>query len=274
MPAPPALPLDAAQLDLESILAEALVNTHSQLVLHVTDDNSPLLPREAVELLAQRRPLIVRTLESSYTTPSRARLAKNSDLPRNSNQLALREMSSAYLSGSVAGRRFCLPALKEFINSRLNLSTGLTPTLSLGQKLVVPCVSMSDVGPDSQVDSVRLEPLRCRRPPDSARVFPARVLGDGTLLPKGTTWIDLPNVACERPDILLVEFCSSLSRPLPGKHPCLGVREALLLSPRKGRFLDQHPLTFVTLPRAAEADDDGPEGRVLRRSPRERRIAA
>ncbi len=64
------------------------------------------------------------------------------------NQLALREMSSAYLSGSVAGRRFRLPALKEFINSRLNLSTGLTPILSLGQELVVPCVSMSNVGPD------------------------------------------------------------------------------------------------------------------------------
>ncbi len=100
----------------------------------------------------------------------------------------------------------------------------------------------------------------------------ARVLGDRSLLVARTPRKQLAHAPRELPDVLGIEFLTSFGGPLTRQVPGLGIRKALFFRPRQGRFLDQHTLPLVPLPRTAKPHDHGTEGRVPGGSSRERGI--
>jgi hypothetical protein len=100
----------------------------------------------------------------------------------------------------------------------------------------------------------------------------ARVLGDRSSLVARTPRKQVAHTPRELLDVLGIELLTSVGGPLARQLPSLRIRQALLFRPRQGRFLDQHTLPLVPLPRTAEPHHHRTERRVPAGSSRERGI--
>jgi hypothetical protein len=97
---------------------------------------------------------------------------------------------------------------------------------------------------------------------------------DGFGFRRGAACEDGSNLASERFDILGVRTLPSDGSTAASPEPLLLVVQALLLSSLKGSSFHKEALAFVTLARAAEANDYGRQGRVLSAAATERSIAS
>ena len=97
---------------------------------------------------------------------------------------------------------------------------------------------------------------------------------DGFGFRSGAACEDSSNLASERFDKLGVRTLPSDGSTAASPEPLLLVVQALLLGSLKGSSFHKEALAFVTLARAAEANDYGRQGRVLSAAATERSIAS
>jgi hypothetical protein len=85
----------------------------------------------------------------------------------------------------------------------------------------------------------------------------ARVLGNGLTLVVRTRGKEFTNSPRERRDVLGIELLPPFRGAFASQPPRLRIREALLFRQSEGSSLHQYALALVSLPRAAETDNDG-----------------
>jgi hypothetical protein len=83
-----------------------------------------------------------------------------------------------------------------------------------------------------------------------------------------------PYLFGEALDVLPIKQGMTLGSTVAGACPCLGIRNALLLGSGHCGFLNEQPLTLITLPAPAELYDDRTELRILASSSSEGCIAS
>jgi len=166
-----------------------------------------------------------------------------------------------------------LPLFQALRHESGNKSASFAPGDPTRQEFVIPRVCVSYVCANGQFDRTRLKLLGGSRAADPTRVLLARMLGNRPLLVTWTPGKQLAHAPRELLDVLGIELLTPFGGTLANQLPGLGIRQTFLFRPCERRFLYQHTLPLVPLPRTAETDDDGTEGRIPARSSRERRIA-
>jgi hypothetical protein len=110
---------------------------------------------------------------------------------------------------------------------------------------------VSHVCADREVHRFIVEPLGRGRASYTSAVLLTGMRGD-SLRPAGwTARIQLANAFDELCHELRIQFCAPRCLALAAERPCLGVSQALTFGSLERLFLNQQPLTFVSLSRAA-----------------------
>src|SRR4051812_23795006 len=125
-------------------------------------------------------------------------------------------------------------------------------------------MAMTDVRLDGEIGRCGIEVFRTCGAADAVRMHLTRVGGDFVGGFRGSVRIASANLVRKFSDVLGVALGAVFGLNLAPAFAQFGIVETLLLGTCERIFRDQDALPFVSLSRAAEAQNDGAQRRVLR----------
>jgi hypothetical protein len=148
------------------------------------------------------------------------------------------------------------PLVQSLRNFVSNKSASFGSVDAAGQQFVVSRVRMPDMCADGQLDSGCIEALSSGGSTDSTGVPLARVLGNGLSLLTRTRGKDFTNSPSKDRDVLVIQLLPPLRSTLASQPSRLSIRKALMFCHGESSRLHQDALALVSLPGAAETDND------------------
>ena len=165
------------------------------------------------------------------------------------------------------------PPRDDFLDLTLDLKTRARSIVARGQQVIVASFRVAHMSDDGQEDRLLVQGLRGGGSSDATAVLSAGVLRDDGFPTRRAPGKARAYLSREPFDVLVVQLRLARGSTLALTLPRLTVLEALLFRLLERRGFDEKSLTLVALASAAPLQDDGPQLRVLFRTPSQRRVA-